>query len=71
MTKLQKAGFADVRRGEELPFGIDEAARYPLFTPELIALMRRAIPTERHATVLRSVIYTAWKPRTPSLSVTR
>ena len=65
MTKLQKAGFVDVRRGEELPFGIDEAARYPLFTPDLIALMRRVIPAERHATVLRSVIYTAWKLRTP------
>lgn len=64
MNKLQKAGFADVQRGEEMPFGIEEATRYPLFTPELIALMRRVIPLERQATVLRSVIYTAWKPRT-------
>ena len=62
MNKLQKAGFVDVQRGEELPFGIDEAARYPLFTPDLIALMRRVIPVERQATVARAVTYTARKP---------
>jgi len=63
VTKLQKIGFADIRRGEELPFGIDECAQYPLFTPELIALMRRLIPPQRHATVARSVIFTARKPK--------
>lgn len=68
MNKLQKAGFVEIARGEELPFGIDEAARYPLFTPDLIALMRRTIPAERHATVLRSVTYTAWKPRDPRVT---
>ncbi|MDQ7850894.1 MAG: hypothetical protein QN152_06360 [Armatimonadota bacterium] len=51
-----------IRRGEELPFGVDECEQYPLFTPELIALMRRLIPPERQATVARSVIYSAWKP---------
>ena len=64
MSKLQKAGFVDIERGEELPFGIDEAARYPLFTPDLIALMRRVIPAERHATVARAVNYMARKPPT-------
>lgn len=63
MSKLQKIGFSDIERGEEFPFGVDEAAQYPLFTPELIALMRRLIPLERQATVARSVIYTARKPR--------
>jgi len=64
VSKLQKAGFVDIERGAELPFGIDEAARYPLFTPDLIALMRRVIPAERHATVARAVTYTARKPPT-------
>ncbi len=62
MNKLQKLGFTGVQRGEELLYGIDECARYPLFTPELIALMRRLIPPARHASVARSVIFTAWKP---------
>ncbi len=62
MNKLQNSGFVDIRRGEELPFGIDEAEKYPLFTPDLIALMRRVLPPERHGSVLRSVIFTARKP---------
>ncbi len=62
MNKLEKTGFIDIRRGEELPFGIDEAAKYPLFTPDLIALMRRVLPAEQHGSVARSVIFTARKP---------
>jgi hypothetical protein len=58
---LRNIGFVDIRRGEEVPYGIDECAQYPLFTPELIGLMRRLIPAARHATVARSVIFTARK----------
>lgn len=49
-------------RGEEPPYGVDECEQYPMFTPELIALMRRLIPAEKQATVARSVIFTARKP---------
>jgi hypothetical protein len=52
----------EIRRGEELPFGVEECAQYPLFTPELIALMRRRIPPERQPYVARSVIFSARKP---------
>lgn len=52
----------DIQRGEELPVGVDDCEQYPLFTPELIALMRRLIPPERQATVARSVIFSARKP---------
>jgi arsenite methyltransferase len=45
-----------------VPFGVDECEQYPLFTPDLIALMRRLIPPARQATVARSVIFTALKP---------
>ena len=62
MKKLSQAGFVDIARGEELPFGLDVACQYPLFTADLIALMRRVIPEERHATVVRSVGYSARKP---------
>lgn len=44
MNKLRKTGFVEIRRGEERPFGLDEAAQYPLFTPDLIALMRSRHP---------------------------
>lgn len=59
--KLQKVGFADMWIGERIPFGIDEAALYPLFTQHLIALMRRLIPPERHDRVAVSVIAKARK----------
>lgn len=63
MDKLKRAGFVDIERGEERPFGLDEAARYPLITPDLIAVMRRVIPQERHATVVLTVDFSARKPR--------
>lgn len=40
---------------------IDDCARYPLFTPGLIATMRRLLPPERHVRVARSVVFTATK----------
>lgn len=41
---------------------IDDCERYPLFTPGLIANMRRLLPPERHARVARSVVFVATKP---------
>jgi len=58
----------DIRRSNEIPYGIDECAQYPLFTPELIALMRRLIPPAQHATIARSVTFAARKRHS---SVTR
>ena len=61
-TKLRKVGFADVWIGEKVPYGIDQAALYPLFTAELVDLMRRLIPQERQDRVAISVIVRAQKP---------
>lgn len=41
---------------------MDECEQYPLFTPELIALMRRLIPPDRQPRVARSVVFSARKP---------
>ena len=41
---------------------VEKAALYPLFTPELIQLMREVIPPERQDTVAVSVIARARKP---------
>lgn len=60
--KIQKMGFEDVWLGERIPYGVEEAALYPLFTPELIDLMREVIPPERQASVAVSVIAKARKP---------
>lgn len=55
-------GFTDVWIGEHIPYGVEQAALYPLFTPELIDLMKELIPPERLASVAVSVIATARKP---------
>ena len=61
MSKLRKIGFSAVRRCEERPVGIDDCEQYPLFTKELLDLMRRHIARERWPQVARSVIFLAEK----------
>ena len=56
LEKLERVGFEDVRVVNRQRFGIDECAEYPLFTEELIALMRRLIPAARHDSVATSVV---------------
>lgn len=61
-AKLRKVGFTDVWIGEKVPYGIEHAALYPLFTDELVDLMRRLIPPHRQDRVAISVIAKARKP---------
>jgi arsenite methyltransferase len=60
--KLGRAGFVDVWVGAHRPTSIDEASLYPLFTSEVIRLMRASLPPERHDHVATSVIVKAGKP---------
>jgi hypothetical protein len=59
--KLHRAGFADVWVGGHRPFGIEDATLFPLFTPEVIDIMRRTIPAEHHDHVATAVIVKASK----------
>jgi hypothetical protein len=61
--KLHKAGFSAVWFGEKVPFGVDRAALFPLFTDEIVDLMRKLIPPERQRAVAISVIAKARKPK--------
>ncbi|MGH8926368.1 MAG: hypothetical protein ACRDWA_17345 [Acidimicrobiia bacterium] len=61
-TKLKKAGFVDLWIGGHRPFGIDDAALYPLFSEEVIALMRETIPADHQDHVAVGVIVKARKP---------
>lgn len=60
--KLEKVGYAEISIGERRPFGIEEAAIFPLFTDEVVELMRTLIPPERQDSVAFSVIVKARKP---------
>jgi len=48
--------------GRASPSGIDEASHYPLFTEEVIELMRKTLPPERHDHVATGVVVKARKP---------
>lgn len=62
VEKVASVGFVDVDVRERRPFGLQDAADYPLFTPDLIDLMRRLIPPERQAQVATAITVTARKP---------
>lgn len=61
-AKLENVGFTNVWVGGHRPTGIEEASHYPLFTDEVIELMRQTIPPERHDHVATGVIVKARKP---------
>jgi len=54
-------GFTDIEVPERFPFGLDRTAGYPLFTPDLVDLMRKLIPAEKQDEIATSVIVTARK----------
>jgi arsenite methyltransferase len=59
VTKLQTAGFADVEVLDRSPMGVKDLALYPLFTPDLLDLMRQLIPPDRQDTVGIAVVVRA------------
>jgi SAM-dependent methyltransferase len=60
---LRRAGFRSVDISERQPFGIEECALYPLFTDQLLELLRRLVPAERHDRIAASVFVSARKPQ--------
>ena len=59
VTKLERAGFTGIEIVERTPLGVDESALYPLFTPDVLDLMRTLIPTERQQTIGVAVVVRA------------
>ncbi|MBA2314822.1 MAG: methyltransferase domain-containing protein, partial [Chloroflexi bacterium] len=59
---LRRAGFRNVGIEPLGDFGIDECALYPLFNDELLGLLRRLVPAERHGRIARSVFVRGRKP---------
>ena len=55
-------GLTDLEILDRTSFGIDDCAQVPLFTAELVALMRRLVPLEQQDCVATSVIVRARKP---------
>jgi SAM-dependent methyltransferase len=62
LHKLERAGFEDAEVVERAPFSIDDCALYPLFSDEVIRLMRTLIPVDQHARVAATVVVKAHLP---------
>ncbi|MGH8833673.1 MAG: methyltransferase domain-containing protein [Actinomycetes bacterium] len=62
LRKLRNVGFDEIWIGHRVPFGLAEAALYPLFTSENIGQLRRLLPVERHDRVATAALVKARKP---------
>lgn len=62
VAKLEQARFDGIQVLERRSMGVEDCALYPLFTPELLDLMRRLIPPERQGTVAVAVVVSARLP---------
>ena len=61
VKKLQNIGFSGVEVVERHPFRLDDASEYPLFTPDLIALMHELLSPAQKAEVATSITLVAQK----------
>jgi arsenite methyltransferase len=59
---LRRAGFRQVAIQPIDRFGIADCALYPLFTEDLLALLRRLVPGDRHDQIATSAFVAARKP---------
>ena len=59
VAKLTRAGFGEIEIRERRTMSVDDAALYPLFTDDLLELMRTLIPAERQGDLATAVVVTA------------
>jgi arsenite methyltransferase len=59
VAKLERAGFTKIEILERSPMGVDDCALYPLFTPDVLDLMRTLIPPQRHQAVGTAIVVRA------------
>ena len=59
VAKLERAGFEDVEIVERRALGVEDVALYPLFTPDVLDLMRTLIAPERQRRVAVAVVVRA------------
>jgi arsenite methyltransferase len=60
--KLENVGFTQVEVVERHPFSLRDAARYPLFTPGLVRMMRAVLPPAQQEEVATAITIRARRP---------
>lgn len=61
VAKLEKAGFEEIEVMERRPLGVEDCALYPLFTPDVLELMRTLLAPERRERVAVAIVVRARK----------
>ncbi len=51
VRKLQRVGFQHIEVRDRAPLSVDDCALYPLFSDEVIELIRKLVPAERQRAV--------------------
>ena len=62
VKKLTRVGLTEVEVGGHVPFGVDDVASYPLFTRDVVDLMRRLIPSHDQSQIATAIVVRAVKP---------
>jgi arsenite methyltransferase len=62
VEKLERTGFEEIGVRAREPMSVEDAALYPLFTPDLLELMRTLIPPERQRELAVAIVVTARLP---------
>jgi arsenite methyltransferase len=65
VEKLEKAGLTGVEVLHREPVGVEDCALYPLFTDDLIELMRTLIPQPQQEAVAFSIVVRAERRARP------
>jgi len=59
VAKLERAGFVEIEVLQRKPMTVDDCELYPLFTVEVLELMRDLLPPERQSAVATAVVIRA------------
>jgi arsenite methyltransferase len=59
VAKLERAGFTSIKILERSAMGVEDCSRYPLFTPDVLDLMRTLIPPEQQQTIGTAIVVRA------------
>ena len=59
VDKLERAGVDEIRVLERRALGVDDASLYPLFTDDLLDLIRTLVPEERQDALAVAVVVSA------------
>lgn len=62
LKKFFNVGFEEIVISDRRAFALSDIGRYPLFSPDFLEFLRAAVPPERHAQLVWSIVVTATKP---------